>query len=221
MARLVLRPAGLLVVVAMALFLGPAAWGWGGWGPLLAHPARAGACAATIAAAVAIAFTDVNARGLRRPDTHGSLALVPLAILGVILTGLPAYCDRRNLVTIDGDATRYVGLALLLIGCVLRIGPMFVLGGRFTWPLASQEPHRLETTGFYRHVRHPSYLGAVLWGLGWALVFRSLLGVALMALEVVLFHPIIAEEEALLSAEFGDDYAAYRRRTWRLVPFLY
>jgi protein-S-isoprenylcysteine O-methyltransferase Ste14 len=28
-------------------------------------------------------------------------------------------------------------------------------------------------------------------------------------------------EEALLQSEFGERYADYRRRTWRLVPFLY
>ncbi len=28
-------------------------------------------------------------------------------------------------------------------------------------------------------------------------------------------------EEALLEGEFGEEYAAYRRRTWRLVPWVY
>jgi protein-S-isoprenylcysteine O-methyltransferase Ste14 len=53
------------------------------------------------------------------------------------------------------------------------------------------------------------------------LVFRSGLGVILMAILVVMFHSIMAEEETLLSTEFGADYDAYRRRTWRLVPFVY
>ena len=28
-------------------------------------------------------------------------------------------------------------------------------------------------------------------------------------------------EEALLESEFGDEYASYRRPTWRLVPWVY
>jgi protein-S-isoprenylcysteine O-methyltransferase Ste14 len=28
-------------------------------------------------------------------------------------------------------------------------------------------------------------------------------------------------EEALLESEFGEQYAAYRRRTWRLIPGIY
>jgi protein-S-isoprenylcysteine O-methyltransferase Ste14 len=98
---------------------------------------------------------------------------------------------------------------------------MFVLGRRFTWPLASQEAHRLETSGFYRVIRHPSYLGALLGGAGWVLVFRSGIGLILIGLLVPVLLGVIREEEALLATEFGDEYAAYRRRTWRLLPFLY
>jgi protein-S-isoprenylcysteine O-methyltransferase Ste14 len=31
----------------------------------------------------------------------------------------------------------------------------------------------------------------------------------------------MSAEEALLESEFGERYAAYRRHTWRLLPFLY
>ncbi|MGZ5952111.1 MAG: methyltransferase family protein, partial [Isosphaeraceae bacterium] len=56
---------------------------------------------------------------------------------------------------------------------------------------------------------------------GWALVFRSAIGV-LVAL--LMLPPLVARmnsEEALLESEFGARYSAYRRRTWRLLPFLY
>jgi hypothetical protein len=56
---------------------------------------------------------------------------------------------------------------------------------------------------------------------GWALVFRSAIGVQV---SLLLLPPLIARmnsEEALLESEFGSQYADYRRRTWRLLPFLY
>jgi protein-S-isoprenylcysteine O-methyltransferase Ste14 len=31
----------------------------------------------------------------------------------------------------------------------------------------------------------------------------------------------ITVEEDLLASHFGDEWADYRRRTWRLVPFVY
>jgi protein-S-isoprenylcysteine O-methyltransferase Ste14 len=211
----------LALVVSVALFLGLAAWGWGGWQPLLAHPARVGACLVIVLAMLATLFADLGFRRLHREDFRGGWPFGPLMVLSVALAGLPAYTDRRNIVALDGDAVRYLGLALLSIGCVLRIGPMYALRHRFTWPLAHHEEHRLVTTGFYRYIRNPSYLGGLLGGIGWVLVFRSGIGLLLMLLAAALMIPIMRAEETLLASEFGDAYDQYRRRTWRLIPFLY
>ena len=134
---------------------------------------------------------------------------------------LPAYTDRRDLWTIDGDAVRYLGLALFVVGSVLRVGAVFVLGRRFSGLVAIQEGHELVTGGLYRVIRHPSYLGLLLGLFGWALVFRSAIGVLV---SLLLLPPLVARmnsEEALLESEFGERYSDYRRRTWRLLPFLY
>ena len=87
--------------------------------------------------------------------------------------------------------------------------------------MAIQEGHELVTSGLYRVIRHPSYLGLLLFLLGWALVFRSVIGVLV---SLLILPPLIARmnsEEALLESEFGERYSEYRRRTWRLVPFVY
>ena len=57
--------------------------------------------------------------------------------------------------------------------------------------------------------------------LGWALAFRSVVGVVLALINIVPLVARIRSEEALLHAQFGEQYDAYRRRTWRLVPRLY
>ena len=57
--------------------------------------------------------------------------------------------------------------------------------------------------------------------LGWALAFRSLLGVLLTLLIVVPVVARIDSEERLLRSQFGGEYDAYRSRTWRLVPGIY
>ncbi len=68
---------------------------------------------------------------------------------------------------------------------------------------------------------HPSYLGLLINSLGWALAFRSLVGVLLTELMIPPLLARIKAEEALLSSQFGGAYNAYRARTSRLIPGLY
>jgi protein-S-isoprenylcysteine O-methyltransferase Ste14 len=211
----------LLTIVALILFFGLAAISWGRPSDLWISPARAGAFAIIAVAAIVSMFSGINLGGCVRADVRNRWMLAPLVVLSLGIAALPPYSDRRDLWTIDGDVTRWIGVGLMAIGAVLRVGPMFVLGSRFTWPLASQERHELIQTGFYRFIRHPSYSGAFLGAIGWVLVFRSGLGLILVALLLPAFLPVLRAEEALLVAEFGEAYQVYQRQTWRLVPFIY
>jgi hypothetical protein len=99
--------------------------------------------------------------------------------------------------------------------------PVLVLGHRLSGLVAIQPGHELVMSGVYRVIRHPSYLGLVVNSLGWALAFRSGVGVLLTAL---LIPPLLARihaEERLLRAQFGSEYDAYCSRTSRLLPGLY
>ncbi len=214
---------GMMLITAssLALYIGFAALGWGGWFALVAHPARAGAIVVIILGSIAAMFTSGNISSGRREDTKNRWIFLPFLVLGFIVAWLPAYTDRREIWSLDGDAMRYFGLGLFTVGIVLRIAPVFVLGRRFSGLVAIQEGHELVTGGFYRVIRHPSYLGLLLSLFGWALVFRSAIGVLV---SLLLIPPLVARmnsEEALLESEFGAKYADYRRGTWRLLPFLY
>jgi protein-S-isoprenylcysteine O-methyltransferase Ste14 len=77
------------------------------------------------------------------------------------------------------------------------------------------------TSGVYRVICNPSYLGLLVNSLGWALAFRSGVGVVLTAL---LIPPLLARihtEERLLRTQFRREYDGYCDRTWRLIPGLY
>jgi protein-S-isoprenylcysteine O-methyltransferase Ste14 len=75
--------------------------------------------------------------------------------------------------------------------------------------------------GIYRLIRHPSYVGLLVNSLGWALTFRSGVGVLLAAIMIVPVLARIRSEEALLLTHFGAEYDSYRSRTARLVPWVY
>jgi protein-S-isoprenylcysteine O-methyltransferase Ste14 len=211
----------LITTASMALYLGLAALGSGGWSALMAHPARAGAVVVLVLVSAWAMFTRGNISSGQREDTKNRWIFLPFLVLGFILGWLPAYTDRYDVWTLDGDAVRYLGLVLFTVGCVLRVGAVFVLGRRFSGLVAIQEGHELETGGLYRVIRHPSYLGLLVSLFGWALVFRS--AIAVIA-SLLMIPPLVARmnsEEALLESEFGPRYSDYRRRTWRLVPFVY
>jgi protein-S-isoprenylcysteine O-methyltransferase Ste14 len=79
----------------------------------------------------------------------------------------------------------------------------------------------LVTNGIYGVIRHPSYLGLLINSLGWALAFRSVVGVLLTALTIPPLLARIHAEEKMLRSEFCAEYDAYCARTSRLIPGLY
>jgi protein-S-isoprenylcysteine O-methyltransferase Ste14 len=112
-------------------------------------------------------------------------------------------------------------VVLFAAGGALRIWPVFVLGRRFSGLVAIQSGHTLVTSGVYGVIRHPSYLGLLVNSLGWALAFRSMVGVLLTALTIPPLIARIRAEERLLRTQFGNEYDAYRSRTSRLLPGIY
>ncbi|BBD38974.1 isoprenylcysteine carboxyl methyltransferase [Aminobacter sp. Y103A] len=154
-------------------------------------------------------------------DRANRWVLPALGVIGLLSAFLPAYDDRIDFWTIGGETIRWIGVALFAAGGMLRLWPFFVLGSRFSGLVAIQPGHRLVTSGIYALIRHPSYLGLLVNALGWALVFRSGVGVILVGLTLVPLVARIRSEERLLRTHFGAEYDDYARRTWRLVPGLY
>jgi protein-S-isoprenylcysteine O-methyltransferase Ste14 len=119
------------------------------------------------------------------------------------------------------DAIRWLGVVLVAAGGALRLWPVLVLGHRFSGLVAIQPGHELVTSGNYRVIPHPSYLGLLVNSLRWALAFRSGVGIVLSALPIPPLIARINAEERLLCAQFGGEYDAYCSRTSRLLPGLY
>lgn len=211
----------LVSIVAVAAYLGLAVLGIGGVDAFVAHPPLIALLVVTILMVVAAMFTSGNLSSGEREDRGNRWVLAAFAVLGLLSAWLPAYTDRRDFLTIDGDVIRWIGVALYAAGGALRMWPVFVLGRRFSGLVAIQPGHELVTDGIYRTVRNPSYLGMLVLSLGWALAFRSLVGVLLALLMLIPLVARIRAEEALLRSQFGAQYDDYRARTWRLVPGLY
>jgi protein-S-isoprenylcysteine O-methyltransferase Ste14 len=212
--------AGFVIAGTLA-YLALAAFGAGGTDAFLARPQFVALALTTVALSATALFTQGGIRSGEREDRGNRWVLAAFAVLGLLAGYLPAYTDRIGFWILDGDALRWFGVVLFAAGGVLRIWPVFVLGRRFSGLVAIQPGHALVTTGVYGMIRHPSYLGLMVNMLGWALAFRSGVGIVLTAITLVPLLARIAAEEALLRVQFGAEYDAYRAHTWRLVPFVY
>ena len=208
-------------IVGSLAYLGLAILGRGGFAAFFSHAALIALAVVLFVLSGVALFSGGNLSPGEREDRGNRWVLAAFGLIGLLLGYLPAYTDRIDFWTLDGDAVRWLGVVLFAAGGALRIWPVFVLGRRFSGLVAIQPGHTLVTSGIYGVIRHPSYLGFLVGSLGWALAFRSAVGVLLTAL---LIPPLIARigaEERLLRTQFGDEYDAYRSRTSRLIPGIY
>jgi protein-S-isoprenylcysteine O-methyltransferase len=116
----------------------------------------------------------------------------------------------------------WLGCALFGLGLVLRWYSIIYLGRFFTVNVAIHSGHEIIDTGPYKHIRHPSYTGALLAFLGLALSLTNWVSLALVMVPIVLaFARRISIEETALASALGSPYINYMRRTKRLAPFVY
>lgn len=198
-----------------------------GWPGYLAEPARAAALAATMlmgGLGAALSVRGIMKRGRAECFVSESprAGRVPVLLLAVpILWGhelLSPWCDSRAMLLLPGEAWRWLGVPLVLLGGVLSTLSVAQLGANFSGYVTLQEGHTLVTGGLYRRLRHPRYAGIIAYSLGLALVHRAVPGVLTAALVLAALAARIRYEEALLEREFGDAWRAYAARTPRLLP---
>jgi protein-S-isoprenylcysteine O-methyltransferase len=114
-------------------------------------------------------------------------------------------------------------LAAMAAGSALRVWAMRTLGEFFTRTLVTFDDQALVERGPYRWLRHPGYLARLLVVLPGILMLsaNALYAAIAAAIYTEVYRRRTAAEEAMLLARFGDAYAGYRRRTWRLLPFVW
>jgi protein-S-isoprenylcysteine O-methyltransferase Ste14 len=210
-----------LIVVGTAVQLGLAVLGRGGFTAFFSQPALVALAIALFALSGAALFAGGNLSPGVREDRSNRWVIVAIVLIGLLDIYLPAYTDRKDFWTIDGDTIRWLGVFLFAAGGALRIWPVFVLGHRFSGLVAIQPGHTLVTGGVYGVIRNPSYLGLLVNSLGWGLAFRSGVGVLLTALLIPPLLARIGAEERLLRSQFDGEYDIYCARTSRLIPWLY
>ncbi len=116
----------------------------------------------------------------------------------------------------------FVGFILFLGGLALRWYSIGYLGRYFTVDVSISTGHKLIDSGPYRHIRHPTYTGALLAFVGLGFCFGNWLTILFLTVPIIgAFLWRIRIEESALTEALGEDYRGYMRRTKRLIPWVY
>jgi protein-S-isoprenylcysteine O-methyltransferase Ste14 len=190
--------------------------------PLVFHDWRAVAATVTTLGACAIVMRTVwktrpriAASGADR--RHLGRYTRGLAVVHVLALGAPLVAPG---LTLPGSpwALLAAGLVLYVLGQALRGWAIATLGDWFQGALVVQAGQRVVESGPYRLVRHPAYAGGILRAAGLGLVLDNWLSLALVVAGMTAFVAVRIRREESILANGLEPYAAYRRRTARLVP---
>lgn len=117
----------------------------------------------------------------------------------------------------------YTLFSLVLLGTAIRFRAYYELGYLFTFDIGIREDHKLITTGIYKYIRHPGYLGSFLVTIPlWIFANVNIYFTSIITLfTLYIFWQRIRHEEVMLLNHFSMEYKNYAGRTKRLIPYVF
>jgi protein-S-isoprenylcysteine O-methyltransferase Ste14 len=175
-----------------------------------------------VAGEILLALFITTRPGKGKIQDRGSQILLWVVIIAS--SWIDAWMHKSFAVDMPGSNSwlRPAALVILILGLGVRVVAIFTLGKTFSANVATQAGQKLQRSGLYSLVRHPSYLGLELILLAFALHARTwaCFAVLLVPPTLALLYRIRIEETALRLA-FGAEYEDYSRSTKRLIPGIY
>ena len=107
---------------------------------------------------------------------------------------------------------------LATAGLALAAAVYFIQSGHRVISDASVRQRGLIKAGAFARVRHPLYLGSLLFYLGLVLISFSFVSLAALGAIFFFYNFIAAYEEKSLEQEYGLEYREYRRKVSKWLP---
>ncbi len=217
------RLARMSLSVLAAVFLMLLGWGVRDLPGFFASPVRSMFLILLVAelfGSILVLKTPPFRKGIRMPGGQ-RLLFLSLQVMTIGSIFFQPFMDRRGIFVIRADWVRWLGLSLFVAGGSILIIALHTLGRNYSVYVAIQEQHQLVQKGIYGAIRHPMYLGNLLFWPGAALVFRSWLVVPVFGFFLLFAVLRGAQEDRLLAEQFGGEFEVFRRRSWRLLPYVY
>jgi protein-S-isoprenylcysteine O-methyltransferase Ste14 len=109
-----------------------------------------------------------------------------------------------------------IGGSLLVVGTIFLIYSSLYLGKSFSTKLTPKST--LKTTGPYNFVRHPIYLGWIIFFLGGEVFSQSVMAIPFIVLLYLLLVVRAKLEDINLEKKFGKEWRKYKERVGFLLP---
>jgi protein-S-isoprenylcysteine O-methyltransferase Ste14 len=156
-------------------------------------------------------------------DAGTSRAIQVVFLLSWLLLLLTALLNQFQIGIVEPHLVfTALGIVLAAAGFLVRVVAMRTLGEFFTRTLRIREKHRVVSEGIYRRVRHPGYLGTILFFVGSGIATANFITTLLiLAAILTTFVRRIAVEERMLTDQLGEEYSDYKEKTWKLIPFVF
>lgn len=149
------------------------------------------------------------------PPNISALVLI-LTILSIFKIG--SLTDNFE---IQFESIRIAGLIMFLIFSWLQVWAYKSLGKNYAQDIVILKEHQLHTTGIYKFIRHPQYISQILSDLGAGLALLSFTVVPIVILfELPLLIMRASVEDKLLQKYFGEKFAAYKKESGFIIPFI-
>jgi len=117
-----------------------------------------------------------------------------------------------------GEWVQWLGIVVAIPSLIFLIWVHRHLDKQWSIALELTEDHKLITSGPYRRIRHPMYLGVFMYTAGMILVSLDLLVLLFFGFTIWVNYRRIPDEEQMMIDEFGDEYRSYMKYSGKLLP---
>lgn len=160
-----------------------------------------------------------------KPEGHSSTVkpLLVIWIVGILSVAFAVFFAYTFYFPISSnEMVAYWGLFTIVIGIILRLMVVKSMGRLFSSDVNKRHNHELITDGFFKYLRHPAFSASLLSFVGFGISLNNYISFMIIFFSVIyVFTKRIEVEEELLVKQFGEEYAAYKKTTKGLIPFIY
>lgn len=113
------------------------------------------------------------------------------------------------------------GISAFLLAFLGRISTLRRIGDSYTLFIEPVPGGPLVTSGIYSIIRHPIYALFALEMVGFVIIRFNYVSLAALIIDLIATLYRVREEEILLRDRFSEEFVNYKKRTKKLIPFVY